>query len=242
MIEAPKEDKKRAAVRTLVEALAQGNSITAGLAHLYRFTHPSQMERDLEVWRDQISDAVNDHERLLRAVESKLLPRSEVGPTALAIALWLTERLSDGLETPVEFDEIQASFDGITKQDLEEACFELEYFGLVETEGALGREILDVTPTFNLFWTFDPTVMKTDPLADAQVLAMEMVEDASLGNVAQLDEKMGWPRRRLNPALAHLMPLVRVKSNVLQNRYPTSFFSIQSEDRFQLKRFAQPGA
>ena len=39
--------------------LAQGTPVTAALAHLYGYTHPTQFERDLEQFLREIATAVN---------------------------------------------------------------------------------------------------------------------------------------------------------------------------------------
>lgn len=239
MIESPKENKGKAAVRVIAEALAQATPITAGLAHLYRFTHPSEMERAVEAWRGEVTAAVNDLEVRVRVIEAHIAPRLAIGEPALALALWLTKRSDNGLGDPLDFDDLRAAFPDVSKDDLEEACFELEHLGLAETSAILGHAIYNLAPTYALFWAFDPIVEGTDPLADACEIAKAMIADSSLGTISRLDEKLNWPRRRLNPAVAKLMPLIGIKGNERQSRYPTTAFMIGSEDRFRLKRFLE---
>ena len=59
MIEAPEPDKSKTATRAIAEALAQATPVTAGLARLYQYTHPSEFEQEVQQWRRDISDAVN---------------------------------------------------------------------------------------------------------------------------------------------------------------------------------------
>mgnify|MGYP001263570916 CR=1 FL=1 len=106
-----------------------------------------------------------------------------ISETALAIALWLIETSPDGLRTPVMFDALAAAFPDAPKGELEEACFELEHLGFVCTSGAIGHAVRSVRPHYALLWAFDPTVLGTDPNADAVELARLMLEDASLGSI-----------------------------------------------------------
>ncbi|MCA0356037.1 MAG: hypothetical protein LCH78_03960 [Proteobacteria bacterium] len=239
MIEAPKENKRKAAVRVIAEALAQATPVTAGLAGIYRFTHPSEMERALEVWRGEVTAAVNNLEARVQVIETHITPRLTIGEKALALALWLTSKSENGLCDPIDFDDLRLAFPDVSKPDLEEACFELEHLGFVETSAVLGQAVYSLTPAYTLFWAFDPVVMTTNPLDDAREIARELIADSSLGTIFRLDEKLGWQRRRLNPAIARVMPLISIKSNEIQNRYPTPAFVIGSEDRFRLRRFVQ---
>lgn len=47
-IQYPVRSEGRTAFRRLLEAASQATPITAALAHLYGYTHPSQFEHDLE--------------------------------------------------------------------------------------------------------------------------------------------------------------------------------------------------
>lgn len=241
MIKSPKEDKAKAAVRVIAEAFAQATPVTAGLAHLYRFTHPSQIEQELSTWRDEITNAVNSHEEALQILALKLQPRLQVGELALAVALWLCEFSEDGLKSIIAFEDIVQAFPESERQALEEACFELKHFGLITTSAVMGRAVHLVQPRYELFWTFDPTVKGTQPEQDAREIAGLLLKDESLASIAKLHEQLGWPRRRLNPAVAMIQTVMKTSSRELQSQYPTTVFLIGSEDRFHLKRIAQTG-
>jgi hypothetical protein len=95
----------------------------------------------------------------------------------------------------------------------------------------------------DLYWAFDPVAMGTDPTADARELAGRILAEPTLSVVAKFDEAMGWPKRRLNPAVARLIPFVgpnRV-SRTNQTLYYTAQFLLTPEDRFRLRSFAQCG-
>ncbi|MCP4074419.1 MAG: hypothetical protein GY742_22260 [Hyphomicrobiales bacterium] len=74
MIDSPKNNPHRHGLRAIIGALAQATPVTAGLAHLYRFTYPSEMESQLLAWRDDVSDTLNAHEAVLRQLEERIAP------------------------------------------------------------------------------------------------------------------------------------------------------------------------
>lgn len=239
MIKAPEPNTSRVAIRAVVEAIAQITPITAGLARLYQFTHPSALEEEVQAWQREVSDALNDHEAAIGKLIERMIPRMQIGETALTIALWLAEQSPDGPDDLVEGEKLIEKFSQISKSELEEACFELDHLELVSCSSAIGLPVSHVRIDYSLFWTFDPVVMQTNPLTDAVEIARLMLEDENYGSVLKLHEDLGWPKRRLNPAVAMLIPLFpegRVRS-VIQPNYPTMGFAIMSEDRFQLKNF-----
>ena len=243
LLEPPKSSPRKAGMRVVVEALAQATPITAGLAHLYRFTHPSEMERAVASWRDQVSDTSNVHEAMLRRLEEKIAPRLRVSEIALALTLWLVETSESGLNTPLSFEEVLLAFPETDKGSLEEACHELQHLGFATLSAALGHPVRSIRPTYKLFWEFDPISIGTNPTADAAAIAQLMIDDNNMASIPRLHKKLGWPKRRLNPAVARLMPFVadgRTRA-VIQNDYPTLGFSLAAEDRFKLKRFIESG-
>ena len=212
--------------------------ITAGLAHIYGFMHPTEMERLVVLWRDQASDNLNVHEARLRRIEEKLAPRQRVSDIALSLALWLVKTSDNGLMTLLSFEEVRSAFQETDKGDLEEACVELKKFEFASVTPTIGHPVMLISPTYKLFWEFDPIFIGTNPTDDAAVIAQIMIDDRNMASIHRLHEKLGWPKRRLNPAVARLMPYCRT-SEEIQNDYPAWGFSINAEDRFQLKRFIE---
>ena len=241
MIKPPKSSPRKAGIRVVAEALAQATPITAGLAHLYCFTHPSEMERAVASWRDQVSDTLNAHDAMLCRLEEKIAPRLRVSEIALALMLWLVETSESGLSTPLSFEEVLSAFPETDKGSLEEACHELQHLDFASLSAALGHSVRSIRPTYRLFWEFDPISIGTNPTADAAAIAQLMIDDDNMASIPRLHEKLGWPKRRLNPAVARLMPFVadgRTRT-VIQNDYPTLGFALAAEDRFKLKRFIE---
>lgn len=237
----PEENVPEGAIRAVLEALAQTNGLTAFAVRLLTFIDPPERERLLAEWQAEVTNAVNDHDEAIRRLEAKITPRLRVGKLAVAVAHWLTQESEDALRDPVMFDDLVAAFPGVSKSVLEEACFELKYLDLVTCTDAMGSPIRAVRPQYDLFWSFDPIVHKTNPQTDAVELAKLVLEDSKLESIHLLDERASWPRRRLNPAIAYLMQFVddRRVSKEAQNEYPTRFFALTSEDRFKLRRFVE---
>ena len=228
-------------MRVVAEALAQVTPITAGLAHLYSFTHPSEMERAVASWRGQVSDTLNAHDAMLCRLEEQIAPRLRVSEIALTLMLWLVETSESGLLTPLSFEEVLSDFPETDKDSLEEACHEIQNLDFASLSAALGHSVMSIRPTYRLFWGFDPISIGTNPTADAAAIAQLMIDDDNMTSIHRLHEKLGWSKRRLNPAVALLMQFVAPgrTSREIQNNYPTTSFAIAAEDRFKLKRFIE---
>lgn len=239
MIHAPTEDKKRVATRVIAEALAQAFPVTAGLAHLYRFTHPADMERAVEGWRQEVTATLNDLESRVRMIETHIAPRLVIGETALAIALWLAKEAEPWPPQLVMWETIAEAFPEVAEAELEDACAELAYQGLAKTSATYSHSIRYVQPRPELYWAFDPIIVGTNPIADARELAYRILAEPSLALVAKLDEEMGWPERRLNPALALLVSFVGPNRIIrtMQAPYYAERLLLIPEDRFRLRSF-----
>lgn len=243
MIVPPVEDRKRGATRAIVEALAQATPITAGLARIYQFTHPSDMERQLAAWREEVSKTINDHELLLGKLADLLTPRLAISGEAMALARWLVEESGDGLRGACEFSALETAFPSIPNRELEEACSELKHYGMVSYTAAMSHPIRRVKIEYPLYWAFDPLVKGTDPCADASLVAeLILAEDRPTVDVAQIDALLGWPRRRFNPALAFVIGRLPDGSisKAIQNTYPTSHIILSSDARFQMRALLGP--
>jgi hypothetical protein len=240
-VKLPEENVPAEAIRAVLEATAQLMPPVAFVATLLNFINPSEKERLLAEWRAEVTSAVNDHDAAIRRLEAKVTPRFKVSKLAVAVAYWLVKSSEDALRDLVMFDDLVAEFPGFSKPELEEACFELKHFNLVTCTATMGYPVRAVRPHYDLFWIFDPIVHKTDPQADAVELAKHMLADSELETVQRLHDKVRWPKRQLNPAVAYLMQFVddRRTRKVIQHDYPTIGFVLNSEDRFQLRRFVQ---
>lgn len=240
MLKSPKEKKpNRAGLRVILEALAQAHPVTGALARMFNYARPTDLEIAIVAWRQEATDIVNDHEVRISSLEAILSPRLEISDEAISLAVWLTQSSIDGLKTLVPFTEIQEALPETPKKLLEEHCSELQHLGLLSISSALGYPITHVRLDYELYWTFDAAVMETNPYADAVHLAKLMLENEKFESVSELHKETGWEKRRLNPAVAMLMPHIakgRTRQS-LQPDYPTLGFSLASEDKFRLKKF-----
>jgi len=169
----------------------------------------------------------------------RLCQHMEVGQTAGRLAHWVCEESPDGLNDPIMFDAIQTAFPGIQREKLEEACFELEHHGFVGCSAAMGWPVRHIKPEYDLYWFADPIVMGTSPEGDAVTLAELVLQDDQFGSSSELHAATNWSKRRFNPALAYILPYIdegRVR-RTMQPDYVVAGFSINNEDRFQLKQF-----
>jgi hypothetical protein len=81
VIKAPKNDRRIAARRAIVEALAQATPLTAGLARLYQTTHPSQFELEVEEFFEIVAEELNNLNSTPAVRAFGELKMSAVGPT-----------------------------------------------------------------------------------------------------------------------------------------------------------------
>lgn len=236
MIQPPKENIDRALWRAVAEAATQFNPVTAALARLYQTTHPSQFQRDIEHWHEGVSDAVNDHEARLQALEMRHQPKFLMSDEASALAMWLAETSEFGLEDPVGFDAVRAAIPDVPTRDLEDAVAELSAFGLASASATVGQPVRLVRPLYPLFALFDPLVKGWSPQDDAATLAAKAL-DLDNGNVPTLRAALDWEVRRLNPALMLLKAIIPGPvSREISPDLATRFFAMTPDTRVALKR------
>ena len=240
MITLPQEDKNRSLLRLFLEAAAQFHPVSAALARVYQTTHPSRFEQDIDQWREDVTAATNDHAERIATLEATYRPKLQLSEAALKLAVWLVETSPDGLETPITFEQVKAAFPETPGLDLQDAAAELGMYRLGSVSAALGHPVRTIRPTYDLFALFDPLVMGTSPQNDAVTLAWLSLELDS-GHVPELEAKTGWPKRRLNPALALLLTLVDPGGvrKVIQPDYVTLGFSLTAHERVRFKQLVQ---
>lgn len=232
MIEAPEPDNTKLATRAIAEALAQATPITAGLARLYQFTHPSEFDQQVQQWRGDISKAVN-------AIFEHLRPRLIISETSLELARVLTVNATNGYGDRIGFEDVVQAMPDHEDQTLQEACHDLQQLGFLSIESAVARPVLSVRLDNSLFWTLDPYFLGTDPTADAIALAHKLLELQSGISARDLETAMGWPRRQFNPAfvkVVEIIPRAYLRQPV-QPDYPAISVSSSPEVQACLKRF-----
>ncbi|TCH97647.1 hypothetical protein EJV46_16145 [Roseococcus sp. SYP-B2431] len=240
----PERDEGRAVTRRLIEAAAQFTPITAALAHLYGYTHPSQFEQDLERFQREIAEATNDHSERLERLGARINGQIVLDPLALQVAFHTLSMNDTGMMRAVSFESLQEAFPGDTKTALEDAVAELAHHGYVRTTTAMGAAILQYRPTGALFLAFDRVAMDFDTRSDAVEIARIWLDgDPALTNVFQLKEHLSWSGRRLNPALAALEHVFHPR-RWSQEIHPTLFTTsvlVTPDERFKLRRIVNDG-
>jgi hypothetical protein len=224
-------------LRAFLEAAAQFTPVTAALARIYQTTHPSKFETDLSIWRSSLTNSNQDHENRITRLEAEQHPRLLLSELAQALAVWLAKSSEKGLSDPISFDTIQAAFPAEARRALEDAATELKLYGLVETSAAMGHPVRIVRPSYELFALFDPIVMGTSPQSDAVEIAQIALE-VDHGSARELEQRLEWSKRRLNPALALIVRLVddgRVRK-AIQPDYVTLGFVMSADERVRFRK------
>jgi hypothetical protein len=235
MIQPPVQDLNRAVWRAAVEGAAQFTPVTAAIARLFQLTHPAQFERDLAEWRMTVSTSVNDHEARLQALEATYRPHMALSADAQSLALWLAGQSVRGDDHNVDFTVIQAAFPTLDARALQDAAAELRMVGLATIEAVIGDPVWSVAPTFSLFALMDPVVTLTSPQDDAVEIARQAL-DLDGGRIPEIAGRLGWSPRRINPALALLLPLVTTVSNEISREYITRWFAVGADERVKFRR------
>lgn len=154
------------------------------------------------------------------------------------IAEWLCRESENGLPSPVDADRFLAAFSEVEARDLGEALAELEADGMVTLAHAINVKLPRIRTTEELFLSFDPKVMGTDPCADAcQLIELVLKGEDAIG-VAELHKRSGLSLRRFNPAFAMVVGEIgdgRVSGEYCED-YPARHFFTVAEDRVALKR------
>lgn len=154
------------------------------------------------------------------------------------VALWIATQSQSGLPCIVQSEAISEAFGDEDLSELVEAIAELEMDGYLKAI-TRGHDMPALRPTMDLFSTFDPHALKTDPLADAAALTKTILAGGDSVRVVTLHADSGMPRRRFNPALALVIGNIdegRV-SQEINSQYPTGSFHLMPTDRVALRRF-----
>ena len=165
----------------------------------------------------------------------------DLSSLAQKIGRYLAEGCTDGL--PGHFDdELLTAFPDEDRKSLALALAELEAEGLVTLSRVIGPHLPRVRTTVELFVACDPAITGQDPVEDSVVLAGMLIDSPQLGgSTRNLEQAVGWERRRFNPAFALVVTNVapgRVRGSI-QNDYPTIGVILADEDIIQLRRYVQ---
>jgi hypothetical protein len=108
--------------------------------------------------------------------DEPVIPDLDLSPLAQRLGRWLAEQSKDGLLSPMEEEPILTAFADVGPSDFEEAIAELERDGYVTTTSVMGTKLPIVHPTLEIFATFDPVTIGSNPTTDACDLAAMALE------------------------------------------------------------------
>lgn len=159
---------------------------------------------------------------------------------AIRIGLWISERSPKALNDFISEDDLTKAFPEIGVDELAFAVAELARDGYVRTTGTISKRIPRIHAAAELFITFDPHTVKTDPASDAVVIIDAALAKDRTVTAEELHAATCWPLRRFNPAFAYMISRIderRVLGGGTRD-YPAHGFLLMDEDRVVLKRFA----
>jgi hypothetical protein len=174
------------------------------------------------------------------AKEPAALKIGELGPLAVRIGLWASGQSKTGGDDFIPEEELTKAFPDAGIDELGLAVAELEKDGYLTTTAYLSMRLPRMRTRPDLFITFDPHAMKTDPAVDVVTLVdMALAKVDSVGP-KELHEATGWLLRRFNPAFAYMLSQIDDR-HVLRggtDDYPAAGFFLTDGDRVDLRRFA----
>lgn len=229
-------DLGRAAGRAVAGVIPLVGSAASELVNL--LPDPSAERRHL--WERAVSNGVNDLTDRVGDLDERTgrRPLTLTGASAAA-AMHMIKSCPDGLAQEwTSLDDLAQAFPDLARDALLDGLGDLEMHGLIETINFIGspsRYKLDTSA----YAALDPPIMGWSPTEDAKGLAKEVLAMCDTVSVAALDEKMGWPRRRLNPALRIVVDFIgsgRV-SQTIQPDYVTRHFAPNNAERAALRAF-----
>jgi hypothetical protein len=177
----------------------------------------------------------------LKKMEPAGLMIGELGKLAVLIGLWISKQSKSGFDDLISEDDLAKAFPDSANDELASAVAELKIDGYLQTSDSMGSRIPRILVGVELFITFDPHTMQTNPASDALTICdMCLAKDESVG-VENLHEATGWPLRRFNPAFSYLIAQID-EEHVFEggtDQFPARGFYLTDEDRVLLKRFSK---
>lgn len=240
-INPPKENRKADLGRATARAIAGAIPVVgSAAAELVNEALPDPTAKNRKQWEGAISEGVNSLNDRVDDIDERTGQRTiTLTGAAAAAAKFMIEQCPDGLANQrISIEQLCETHPDLTKRELLDGLGDLESHGLVEEIAFIGspsRYKLDTSA----YEALDLPVMGWDTKSDARELAREALTTPDGVSVQRLDEKMGWPRRRFNPALRLVVAFIgdgRV-SKTIQPDYITRYFSPSNAERAELRRF-----
>ena len=238
-IQPPDSDKAREVGRTLVEtAVELIPGLGPAVVKAARVSHPSQMQKDEEAWQRKISERTNENTEKIIEHDRILNPTETVGAVTELLVIKLAHDCPDGMGRKLyQLDALQLLLPDIDRRSLEDAVYELEALNLIKLHRRIGGSWhMELMQSF--YEQVDCQVMNYSTNDDAVEIA-KILADAESGSIKEIHTKIGWDKRRFNPALGVLLRLFPSGSvsRTIDRSYPTSFVALSPQNRAALRRF-----
>jgi hypothetical protein len=241
-MEPPKKHPTNKAIRAVARSAA-GLVPGAGstIAEITDACIPDYEARERDQWESEITHGVNALRSHMNEMHDRH-GRNEIELTGAAAwaAHYTVKHCPDGLGSDwVAVDDMMEADPPYSSDQLLEAIGDLESYGFIESR-ALINAPLRVRLTHIGYQRLDKPIMGWDTEEDARRIAAEVIKTRSGVRTSDLEAVLGWPRRRLNPALQIVIAFIhpgRV-SQADQPDYVTMHFSPSNAELATLRRFA----
>jgi hypothetical protein len=236
-----KAPRNQIARRVVKAAVGSVPGAGAALSELADATLPDYEAKDRMRWEGDVTDGVNSLHGRVEEIEEGGGKRSlSLTGASAYIAKYMIERCPDGLAHDfVSITDVQEAYPELSQNDLRDGFGDLESYGLIESSHFIGAPPRYVV-TQQGYEALDEPVMGWNTEQDARKIADIVVRERDNVQSAQLEQELGWSRRRLNPALRIVVDFIdpgRV-SQTIQPDYVTRYFSPSDAERARLRRFA----
>lgn len=174
------------------------------------------------------------------AMPSKTETVGDLTPEGSAVGKWICKTSVDGLPWHLDEGALIAAFPNLSTDQLGEALADLAEDDYVNLTHTISGRLPRVHVREDLFLTFDPICVESDPASDALQL-IPLILDKDSVDVPALHAESTMPLRRFNPAIAMIIAEIgegRV-SGAWCEHYPTPYFLIVDSDRVAIKRLAR---
>ncbi|MBC6403345.1 MAG: hypothetical protein GDA39_00510 [Hyphomonadaceae bacterium] len=228
---------KQELARKFAEAAVSSMIPVAGgpLAALCSVVIPEKGQIELEKWRKDVSDKLNDFEDAIRFISESI----SLSENAATLGRWMSEKSENAYSDSFDYESVEAQFPEASTTELLEAVGELEIADMIKLSHVLGKQFHSVWPLPKLYEVFDPIVFNVSPRDDAAVIAEKLLASEKSLSVEETARELGWEVRRINPALAIVGNFIAPgrESQPLDSTYVIRHMSLIPPVRAKLRKF-----
>jgi hypothetical protein len=232
-------DTGRAVARVAAGAIPIVGSAVAEVIDKW-LPDPTANRRDQ--WEKEVSDGLNQAHDRIDDIDDRTGNKQVLLTRGAAVAAkYMIEKCPDGLANKfTTLDDLENEFPEIESRDFLDGLGDLEMHGLIDSLSFIGAparyRLSDLA-----YEILDPQVFGWDPKEDAKALATAALAQGDSVDVKELDEQIGWPRRRFNPALRLLLRFVAYESisRECQMDYVTGWFLLTNAERAAIRAFSK---